>query len=88
MFHIRRANLALILLCSQVFDKIVSEELAADDGSSSDVDDMTESAAILTAAIRSSATIKNKNKKSVNELISRVFLHIVRSPAIRCIINV
>ncbi len=49
----------------QVFDKIVSEELAADDGSSSDVDDMTESAAILTAAIRSSATMKNKKSVSV-----------------------
>lgn len=49
----------------QVFDKIVIEELAADDGSSSDVDDMAESAAILTAAIRSSATMKNK--KTVSE---------------------
>lgn len=48
---------------TQVFDQIVSEELAADDGSSSDVDDMTESAAILTAAIRSSATIKNKKSR-------------------------
>ena len=54
----------------QVFDKIVSEELAADDGSSSDVDDMTESAAILTAAIRSSATIKNK--KTVSTLYIKV----------------
>lgn len=47
---------------AQAFDKLVSEELAADDGgSSSDVDDTVESAAILTAAIRSSATIKSKN---------------------------
>ncbi|XP_065201788.1 oxysterol-binding protein 1-like [Planococcus citri] len=52
---------------TQMFDKIVSEELAADDGSSSDVDDMTESAAILTAAIRSSATIKNKKSRRDTE---------------------
>lgn len=63
-----------------MFDKIVSEELAADDGSSSDVDDMAESAAILTAAIRSSATIKNK--KSVRFSWYSWIRHNVSHPAL------